>query len=45
MACETRYYLVTFFDARLALFFCWAILVLATQGLNKIIKTSPKINC
>ena len=30
---------------RLALLFCWAILVLSPQGLNKIVKNSEKINC
>ena len=42
MACETRFYLGTVFDLGLDLLFCWAILVLATQGHNKIIKTNQK---
>ena len=45
MACETRFTLVTFFVVRPAHLFCSAILVLSPQGLNKIVKTSPKINC
>ena len=39
MAGETRFYLVTFFDVRLALFFCWEI---SPQGLKKILKSNPK---
>ena len=34
--------MVTFFVVRYALLFCWAILVLATKGLNKIIKPVQK---
>ena len=42
MACEKRFTLVTFFVIRLALLFCWAILVLSPQGLNKTVKNRKK---